>query len=378
MKKIILSIFILLPLFSFAASTDYTLLEPLPPIENSGQSINCDDPNLKMVCKIDSNHYIAYVFNFSIAFASVAAVIVIIIAGFEYATSGIANVKSDAKNRITNAILGLVTILCSYLILKTIDPRLVDISTELPVIEAPGQIFNYDGLADIAEDRINQDLTDAVKQAKPLEQKAASLRAEAAEYKRQAELALSDPEKSGELSILAYNKEQEAKRFENQANMIGSEASLKAVYDLGNLEVQKIGSSNLDNLPIETEIAAKIGTLSGVADRAIKNARDAGDVAGAQKLTDQKNYYAAKLNQDAYLRQKTVFTEELVNGYIARHAYVWTPVVEAYIKKVGNDFNAEISNYEIPSTLKAEDKNKLFADKQEAIRKIEDLSIPKP
>lgn len=133
MKKLLLLILIsiiLSPAISKAAVDKYTLLEPLPCIESVG---NCTVGTPQT--EIALNDYIGYVFKFAIALAAFLAVIMIIWGGFEYMVSEIPSVKVDAKGRITNAITGLLMVLASYLILATIDPRLVEINTSIEPIK---------------------------------------------------------------------------------------------------------------------------------------------------------------------------------------------------------------------------------------------------
>ena len=132
MKKaifIILIMFSLIPAFSTAQ--EYKLLEPLPCIEGTGN--NCKGG--EVIKKINLDTYIGYVFKFSIALAAFLAVIMIIWGGVEYMGSEVPFIKSNGKQRIWNAITGLLMVLASYLILATIDPRLVEINTKIEAIK---------------------------------------------------------------------------------------------------------------------------------------------------------------------------------------------------------------------------------------------------
>lgn len=132
MKKILLLILISLilsPTISRAAGDKYTLLEPLPCIQGVG---DCKVGTMQEEISLDS--YIGYVFKFAIALAAFLAVIMIIWGGFEYMTSEIPSLKLEGKGRISNAIIGLLMVLASYLILATIDPRLVAINTKIDPI----------------------------------------------------------------------------------------------------------------------------------------------------------------------------------------------------------------------------------------------------
>ncbi len=139
MKKIIyyfLTLTLLLgglALTSFAAvDGKYTLLEPLPCVPTATQTCDGSAP----VKEIAINEYIEYVFKFAIAIAVFLAVVVIIFGGFEYMLSESFTKKDSAKTRITNAVLGLLAALLSYLILATIDPRLVSIKTQIEPIRS--------------------------------------------------------------------------------------------------------------------------------------------------------------------------------------------------------------------------------------------------
>ena len=109
----------------------YTLLEPLPCIEGTGNNCVKNEP----IKQIDFNTYLAYIFKFGIAIAGFLAIVMIIVGGFEYMLSEAPFAKTNGKDRMTNAIIGLLGVLTSYLILVTIDPRLVQINSALPRIE---------------------------------------------------------------------------------------------------------------------------------------------------------------------------------------------------------------------------------------------------
>ncbi len=117
--------------------TNYTLLEPLPCIqgkEGASSTIPCTPG--QQVKQVNFKDYVQYVFNLIIALAAVAAVFVMVYGGFEYMTSLSASGKSEGLTRAKNAIMGLVLVLASFLILRTIDPRLVEIpSTFLPQLQ---------------------------------------------------------------------------------------------------------------------------------------------------------------------------------------------------------------------------------------------------
>jgi|GEM_PF-1631002 len=98
----------------------YTPLAPLPNLETMQPETN---PNIST--------YVQDMFNLLIAIGAVAAVFMITWGGFEYMSSDAVSGKSAGKEKIQNAIYGLLMILCSFLILKTIDPRFVNIPAGL-------------------------------------------------------------------------------------------------------------------------------------------------------------------------------------------------------------------------------------------------------
>ncbi len=133
MKKIFLLILIAIALTPLASKAqEYTLLEPLPCIAGTSTDDTCNADNTTKT--INLNDYIGYVFKFSIALAAFLAVIMIIFGGFQYMTSETPFGKGDGKEKIWNAVTGLLMVLASYLILATIDPRLVEINTKIDPI----------------------------------------------------------------------------------------------------------------------------------------------------------------------------------------------------------------------------------------------------
>ena len=69
--------------------------------------------------------YLELMFRIGIAFAGALAVLMLVIAGIEYVGSAASEaVKSDAKNRMWNAIWGLLLALLSWILLTVINPDL--------------------------------------------------------------------------------------------------------------------------------------------------------------------------------------------------------------------------------------------------------------
>lgn len=84
----------------------------------------------------DPAKVVTNIYGVSIALASVLAVAMIIWAGIEYATVESIAGHSDAKDRLWGAVFGLILLLSSYLILRTININLVkvDLSLGTPIV----------------------------------------------------------------------------------------------------------------------------------------------------------------------------------------------------------------------------------------------------
>ena len=68
----------------------------------------------------------AGLFNFLLGFVGIGALVMIVIEGIKYMTSGGDQSKiGDAKRRIWNAVWGLILALISYILLQTINPDLI-------------------------------------------------------------------------------------------------------------------------------------------------------------------------------------------------------------------------------------------------------------
>ena len=84
--------------------------------------------------------YVKYIFNFSLAIVSLIAFGALIYGGVLYLTSaGNPSKMGDARGRMFAGILGLIILLSAYLILTTINPRLIILKASLePMSSAPG------------------------------------------------------------------------------------------------------------------------------------------------------------------------------------------------------------------------------------------------
>ncbi len=104
---------VFLSLFSFAyALVDYTPLAPLPGTTNGATT------NLQT--------YLPGAFNLAVAVGAGLAFVYITIGGVMYATSDAISGKSQGKEYIQNALWGLLLVIGAWVILYTINPRLLE------------------------------------------------------------------------------------------------------------------------------------------------------------------------------------------------------------------------------------------------------------
>ena len=143
-----------------ATSENYTLLEPLPCVKGNG--VDCQEG--KQIEQVNFSDYVRYLFNLLIAIAAVSAVFMIVWGGLQYMTSDSWSDKKGGREKATNAVLGLLLVLCSWLILRTIDPRLVEVpETFVPPLADckvnPGNVLcKRSGTSDLY-DKLNKDMT---------------------------------------------------------------------------------------------------------------------------------------------------------------------------------------------------------------------------
>jgi type IV secretory pathway VirB2 component (pilin) len=109
---------------SDGCSCTYVLLAPLPNPDNSGQPLNTYDPSQNN----NIGGYLNLIIKLFIGICAVLAVIMIVVGGIEYMTSELPGLKSEGKDRIVQAILGLLLALGAWTLLYTINPNLLDTS----------------------------------------------------------------------------------------------------------------------------------------------------------------------------------------------------------------------------------------------------------
>ncbi len=104
-------------LYAQNTQTDYTVLAPLPGTTNSCPTGTDCTTNFKT--------YLEGMFTFAIGVSAVLAFIMLSFAGFQYVTTDGIGGKSNAKERIENAVYGLLLVIGAYAILYTINPDIL-------------------------------------------------------------------------------------------------------------------------------------------------------------------------------------------------------------------------------------------------------------
>ncbi len=113
--------FFLISLTAYAADSVTATYTPLAPIQNNGTTIGASNT--------DIGTYFSQMYQLGVGIATALAVLMVIWGGVEYVTTDAIGGKEEGKERIQNAILGLLLALGSYLILKTINPALLNTNT---------------------------------------------------------------------------------------------------------------------------------------------------------------------------------------------------------------------------------------------------------
>jgi len=120
----------LLIVFSFSLpclAAGYTALSPVPGLTKQAPGTTTD-----------LGPYLQKLFNFAIGAAAALAVIMVIWGGVEYMTTDAIGHSEEGKQKIQNAILGLLLALSSYIILQTINRDLLSLNFD-PKLEAISQ-----------------------------------------------------------------------------------------------------------------------------------------------------------------------------------------------------------------------------------------------
>lgn len=124
---------------------NYKLLEPLPCIQDEVNK--CDSTNTNSdgyLSTVNLETFFRYAYNLLVALASVAAVFMMVYGGFLYVTTDSWQDKKTGKTYFFNALIGVGMILISYLVLQTVNPKLVQFPEKIPPLKSSYQPFSID------------------------------------------------------------------------------------------------------------------------------------------------------------------------------------------------------------------------------------------
>lgn len=121
----------LAPYITQGQGSTYDLLAPLP-----GGTQQLD-------AKTGFLQYAKQMFPFLLSIAAILAVVMIVVGGIQYvASAGNTSLLGDAKDRIYNAMLGLLLALTAWLILYTINPDLLTLRIDVAPVGTDGSNRN--------------------------------------------------------------------------------------------------------------------------------------------------------------------------------------------------------------------------------------------
>lgn len=113
-----------------------TTYEVLAPIPGTGLEGTIDTKYNKDTNPCPFGNYLNIMIKIIIGFAAVLAMVMIVSGGIQYMTSELVSSKEAGKEQIQHAIFGLIIALGSFLILNTINPKLLDAClNQLPIAE---------------------------------------------------------------------------------------------------------------------------------------------------------------------------------------------------------------------------------------------------
>lgn len=135
-----------LAFFSFAAhaiaAEGFTALAPITGLTDSGATSVVDSDSLA--------NFFNNLYKYLIGLAATLAVIEIIWGGLEYSTQDSVSKQSNGRERITQAIFGLILVLSPVLVFSIINPSILNLSLNLPALDTksgppPSSAIKVDG-----------------------------------------------------------------------------------------------------------------------------------------------------------------------------------------------------------------------------------------
>lgn len=276
-------VFFLLPLIGFAQG--YVPLAPLPGQPAAYEANQSALPS-----------YLATIYKLGIGAAGVLAVLMLVWGGFQYTTSEAIQGKSDAKGIIQNVLWGGAIVLGSWLLLVTINPRLVDIGLALQNLDAVRKQPSASSVSKQWNDTLNQKFIQIGNEArtarKTYEQKlqeAQKKEERINELDRKFREGDFSPEEIANLSVL----QEEAAKLRQEVTTIKTQADIENRLAAAKANMQRNGLLALDtlkNFPFvassDSQTATKVKALKdGIAQESMKKKQE---VIALKKTLDPK------------------------------------------------------------------------------------------
>jgi len=140
----------------------YKFIEPLPII---GDRLTSNGSGTLLI------QYLGGMYIIILGASAILALFMLVVGGIQYTYVALSpSAKNDAKERIKNALFGLLIVLGAYLILKTINPDLVSPSLVVEKIEVTGNnsgILGWFGLGGVGGDVKNKPVDPGILIGKP-------------------------------------------------------------------------------------------------------------------------------------------------------------------------------------------------------------------
>ncbi|MFH1170346.1 MAG: pilin [Candidatus Vogelbacteria bacterium] len=132
MSKLIISLTIFALFVTLSANVVFSQT-PTPCVSNqNGVCLLQPDIGVGLSAQESSlGNYLSILFKTLIGLAGGIAVLLIVVGGLQYILSEVPGVKSSGKERISNALIGLILALSAWLILNTINPDLINFKLNL-------------------------------------------------------------------------------------------------------------------------------------------------------------------------------------------------------------------------------------------------------
>ncbi|MEK7642409.1 MAG: hypothetical protein AAB392_01300, partial [Patescibacteria group bacterium] len=110
---------------ALAQNDGYKVLAPLPGTVNESTG------------KTTLEQYLPGLFNLAVGISAAFVLISLVIGGFQYLSTDAFMKKEEGKKRIENALKGLLLVAGAYLILYTVNPKLLDINLSIDPAQTP-------------------------------------------------------------------------------------------------------------------------------------------------------------------------------------------------------------------------------------------------